>query len=624
MSAKQVSVLAQYDDLCRGFNYFVNSSEKEFLKFAVNQEACRQKWLEAEAELKRLHNQLNEVNKMNGKLELQYHHATVLLKNEIKVRKQVSDEKKSLEKQLHVVREIVSAEKDIRDETREKLAMLSNTGRYSRGNFDSPGDRLNTINELNSTGSLLASFDLTTERTEEELELSVMRSSRAPRGKRTSEGMYNLDNSKRYKASSNRENIMEVSGHERVVATTTVTVSKGGPITATSIIENHPDMGRENDISNATPKNQRKRSSSEPGILPNAPPQYLIESSWELPDGKTPVAIRRPSANPSASAHSTHTLGGTAYLRTMASGGRINQRQHTFSQKTIIKPENCLPCGNRIKFGKPALKCVECRGTCHVDCKSRMPMPCVPTVQTPSNKGFVGTVADYAPNISPMIPGIVIHCVNEIERRGLTEVGIYRVNGSEKEIKDMKERLLRGKGQPTLSQIDIHVVTGTLKLFFRSLKEPLITYTLWDSFVRIAELADEMDIQTTVYSLVPDLPQPNRDTLAYVILHLQRVAEAEVCKMPITNLARIFGPTIIGYSCPDPLPEMALKQLKKQHLTMERLLLIPSDYWARYVDVETETFTSTPVSSHRHPGVATIAKNVKRGPTFFSSPNMMN
>ena len=162
-----------------------------------------------------------------------------------------------------------------------------------------------------------------------------------------------------------------MSGHERMVATTTVTVTKGGPITATSIIENCPDMGRESDVSHATPKNQRKRSSSEPGIIPNAPPQCkrfvliaytisgtatnflcvdhldLIESSWELPDGKTPVAIRRPSANPSASAHSTHTIGGPAYLRTMASGGRINQRQHTFSQKTIIKPENCLPCGNR-------------------------------------------------------------------------------------------------------------------------------------------------------------------------------------------------------------------------------------------------------------------------------------
>lgn len=94
------------------------------------------------------------------------------------------------ERQLHVVREIVSSEKDIRDETREKLAMISSNGRYSRGNFESPGDRLNTINELNSTGSLLASFDVTTERTEEELELSVMRSSRPNRIKRTSEGYY--------------------------------------------------------------------------------------------------------------------------------------------------------------------------------------------------------------------------------------------------------------------------------------------------------------------------------------------------------------------------------------------------------------------------------------------------
>lgn len=105
---------------------------------------------------------------------------------------------------MYIVREIVSAEKEIKDETREKLAMLSSTGRYSRGNFESPGDRLNTINELNSTGSLLASFDLTTERTEEELELSVMRSSRPVRAKRASEGLaYNLDSSKRYKT--NRE-----------------------------------------------------------------------------------------------------------------------------------------------------------------------------------------------------------------------------------------------------------------------------------------------------------------------------------------------------------------------------------------------------------------------------------
>nr|CAG4634954.1 EOG090X0ACU [Alona affinis] len=432
-----------------------------------------------------------------------------------------------------------------------------------------------------------------------------MRSSRPARMKRVSDGGYaNLDGSKRFKTSTTtRESKMDVSGHDRLVATTTVTMTKGGPISATSIIET---QGESSDEEPVTPKNVRKRSCSEPGVIPNAPPQYLIESSWDLPDAKTPVAVRRPSGNPSASAGSVHTMGGTAYLRSMASGGRINQRQHTFSQKTIIKPENCLPCGNRIKFGKSALKCIECRGTCHVDCKSRMPMPCVPTVQTPSNKDFKGTVADYAPSTSPMIPGIVIHCINEIERRGMSEVGIYRINGSEKEIKDMKERLLRGKGQPQISQVDIHVVTGTLKLFFRSLKEPLITYTLWESFVRIADIVDEMDVQTTIYTLVPDLPQPNRDTLAYLILHLQKVAEATACKMPVSNLARMFGPNIVGYSCPDPDPELALRQLKKQHSTMEKLLLIPLDYWRRYVDVEVENFSSTPVSS-RHVGVSSVA-----------------
>jgi Rac GTPase-activating protein 1 len=100
------------------------------------------------------------------------------------------------------VRDIVSSEKDIKDETREKLALLSSTARYSRG-FDSPGDRLNTINEMNTTGSLLASFDITTERTEEELELSMVRSSRPSRMKRASEGAYvNTESSnKRYKSS---------------------------------------------------------------------------------------------------------------------------------------------------------------------------------------------------------------------------------------------------------------------------------------------------------------------------------------------------------------------------------------------------------------------------------------
>ena len=45
-----------------------------------------------------------------------------------------------------------------------------------------------------------------------------------------------------------------------------------------------------------------------------------------------------------------------------------------------------------------------------------------------------------------------------------------------------------------------------------------------------------------------ELPRPNRDTLAFLILHLQKVADSGACQMPANNLAVVMGPTIVGYS----------------------------------------------------------------------------
>ena len=200
----------------------------------------------------------------------------------------------------------------------------------------------------------------------------------------------------------------------------------------------------------------------------------------------------------------------------------------------------------RIRFGKSAMKCIDCLGTCHVECKTVMPTPCVPTVRTPSH--FVGSIADYSPKTSPMIPSLMVHCLNEIEARGLTESSIYRVGVPEKDVHLLKvrvrplsffslktkpnilpiscfekEELLHGRirhGQ--MNNYDIHVIAAVVKSFLSSLKEPLVTYTSRESFIKIGYIHDDTDVQTAVCSLVPDLPQPNRDTLAYLILHLQR------------------------------------------------------------------------------------------------------
>jgi Rac GTPase-activating protein 1 len=50
----------------------------------------------------------------------------------------------------------------------------------------------------------------------------------------------------------------------------------------------------------------------------------------------------------------------------------------------------------------------------------------------------MGSIADYTPHTAPMVPSIIVHCVNEVEHRGLNEVGIYRVPGAEKDVKGLK------------------------------------------------------------------------------------------------------------------------------------------------------------------------------------------
>lgn len=80
-------------------------------------------------------------------------------------------------------------------------------------------------------------------------------------------------------------------------------------------------------------------------------------------------------------------------------------------------------------------------------------------------------LSDYAPSDRPQVPGIIVHCVREVEARGLTEAGLYRVPGSEAVVKDLLQRFLKGKGMPNLGRIDdINVVCSLLKHFLRQLR----------------------------------------------------------------------------------------------------------------------------------------------------------
>ncbi|KAI4785273.1 hypothetical protein KUCAC02_037866, partial [Chaenocephalus aceratus] len=136
--------------------------------------------------------------------------------------------------------------------------------------------------------------------------------------------------------------------------------------------------------------------------------------------------------------------------------------------------------------------------------------------------------------------------------------GLYRLSGSDRTVKDLKEKFLRSKTVPVLSRVDdINAVTGLLKDFLRNLKEPLLTF-------RLNRVSDDDNSIALIYQTVGDLPPANRDTLAFLVLHLQRVAESLDTRMDVSNLARVFGPTLVGHAVPNPDPMSILQDTKRQ------------------------------------------------------------
>ena len=84
------------------------------------------------------------------------------------------------------------------------------------------------------------------------------------------------------------------------------------------------------------------------------------------------------------------------------------------------------------------------------------------------------------------LPLVVDKCIGEIERRGLEEVGIYRVAGTGSIVSALKAEFNKDVAKVDLSDpnwADINVVADALKQFLRELPEPLLTYSHYDEFI---------------------------------------------------------------------------------------------------------------------------------------------
>lgn len=92
---------------------------------------------------------------------------------------------------------------------------------------------------------------------------------------------------------------------------------------------------------------------------------------------------------------------------------------------------------------------------------------------------------------------------------------------------------------------------------------------------------DDTDEMKVLKGVIINMPIVNRDSLAFLMLHLNNVAKAEsITKMNIASLANIFAPTIVGNSEFRQLSSRSLmKEHPKQLIVIQALFLIQDHFW---------------------------------------------
>ncbi|KAK2582799.1 hypothetical protein KPH14_005059 [Odynerus spinipes] len=153
----------------------------------------------------------------------------------------------------------------------------------------------------------------------------------------------------------------------------------------------------------------------------------------------------------------------------------------------------------------------------------------------------------------PNVPIIVWRCVEEVERRGLDIIGLYRLCGSATKKRILREAFERNARSVNLSPDnvpDINVITGVLKDYLRELPEPLFTKCLYQMMVDALAVCLPDDPQGNaklMFSILDCLPKVNRCTLIYLLDHLAMVV-SQCNKMSPASLAVCFGPVLMLHS----------------------------------------------------------------------------
>uniref|UniRef100_A0A1Y1NBQ2 Rho-GAP domain-containing protein n=1 Tax=Photinus pyralis TaxID=7054 RepID=A0A1Y1NBQ2_PHOPY len=146
------------------------------------------------------------------------------------------------------------------------------------------------------------------------------------------------------------------------------------------------------------------------------------------------------------------------------------------------------------------------------------------------------------------VPEFVLKIIKLIELpKNIESVGLYRASGNLATIQKIRFNIDKNNLK-ILDEFknDSDVLTGSLKLFFRELKEPLIPHKLYENLFKFIDLDLTPKIGDSVKQLTSKMDKAHKTTLLTLLDHLLKVeAHSEENRMDAYNISIVWGPTLI-------------------------------------------------------------------------------
>nr|XP_037866045.1 unconventional myosin-IXa isoform X10 [Chlorocebus sabaeus] len=264
---------------------------------------------------------------------------------------------------------------------------------------------------------------------------------------------------------------------------------------------------------------------------------------------------------------------------------------HIFKATQYSIPTYCEYCSSLIWIMDRASVCKLCKYACHKKCCLKTTAKCSKKYDPELSSRQFGVELSRLTSEDRTVPLVVEKLINYIEMHGLYTEGIYRKSGSTNKIKELRQGLDTDAENVNLDDYNIHVIASVFKQWLRDLPNPLMTFELYEEFLRAVGLQERKETIRGVYSVIDQLSRTHLNTLERLIFHLVRIAlQEDTNRMSANALAIVFAPCILR--CPDTTdPLQSVQDISKTTTCVELIVVEQMNkYKARLKDISSLEF----------------------------------